>query len=134
MTFSMCNISIERMKILNIMERATDFGSVRSRKHFLSFLLKIWLYILPAIILGNYTDITVQKMETYQLLGENTFYYILLQTLFIISTLYLFVILFYDFMSEFTNTIAGSYFIVLYFGMQTNYIHMLKDLLNYNRQ
>ena len=134
MTFSMCNISIERMKILNIMERATDFGSVRSRKHFLSFLLKIWLYILPAIILGNYTDITVQKMETYQLLGENTFYYILLQTLFIISTLYLFVILFYDFMSEFTNTIAGSYFIVLYFGMQTNYIHMLNDLLNYNRQ
>lgn len=124
----------ERMKILNIMERATDFGSVRSRKHFLSFLLKIWLYILPAIILGNYTDITIQKMETYQLLGENTFYYILLQTLFIISTLYLFVILFYDFMSEFTNTIAGSYFIVLYFGMQTNYIHMLKDLLNYNRQ
>ena len=122
------------MKILNIMERATDFGSIRSRKHFLSFLLKIWLYILPAIILGNYTDITVQKMETYQLLGENTFYYILLQTLFIISTLYLFVILFYDFMSEFTNTIAGSYFIVLYFGMQTNYIHMLKDLLNYNRQ
>ena len=122
------------MKIGNIIERATDFGSVRSRKHFLSFLLKIWLYILPAIILGNFTDITVQQMETSQILGENTFYYILLQTLFIISTLYLFVILFYNYMSEFTNTIAGSYFIVLYFGMQTNYIHMLKDLLNYNRQ
>jgi hypothetical protein len=111
------------------MERATDFGSVRSRKHFLSFLLKIWLYILPAIILGNYTDITVQKMETSQLFGEDTVYYILFQTICIISTLYIFVILFYDFMSEFTNTIAGSYFIVLYFGMQTNYIHMLKDLL-----
>ena len=112
------------------MERATDFGSVRSRKHFLSFLLKIWLYILPAITLGNYTDITVQTMQTYQILGDNTFYYILLQTLSIISTLYLFLILFYDFMSEFTNTMAGSYFIVLYFGMQTNYIQMLKTLLN----
>ena len=118
------------MKLLNIMERATDFGSVRSRKHFLSFLLKIWMYILPAIILGNYTDVAIRKLETSQLFGENTFYYILVQTFFIISTLYLFVILFYDFMSEFTNTIAGSYFIVLYFGMQTNYIHMLKEYLN----
>ena len=118
------------MRFINIMERATDFGSVRSRKHFLSFLLKIWLYILPAITLGNYTDITVQTMQTYQILGDNTFYYILLQTLIIISTLYLFLILFYDFMSEFTNTMAGSYFIVLYFWMQTNYIQMLKTLLN----
>ena len=118
------------MRFINIMERATDFGSVRSRKHFLSFLLKIWLYILPAITLGNYTDITVQTMQTYQILGDNTFYYILLQTLIIISTLYIFLILFYDFMSEFTNTMAGSYFIVLYFGMQTNYIQMLKTLLN----
>lgn len=118
------------MRFINIMERATDFGSVRSRKHFLSFLLKIWLYILPAITLGNYTDITVQTMQTYQILGDNNFYYILLQTLIIISTLYLFLILFYDFMSEFTNTMAGSYFIVLYFGMQTNYIQMLKTLLN----
>jgi len=122
------------MKIGNIIERATDFGSSRSRKYFLSFLLKIGLYIIPAVILGNFTDITVQQMETSQILGENTFYYILLQTLFIISTLYLFVILFQDYVSEFQATIAGSFFVVLYFGMQTNYIHMLKDLLNYNRQ
>ena len=60
------------MKIGHIIERATDFGSGRSRKYFLSFLLKIGLYIIPAVILGNYTDITVQKMETAQLLGDNT--------------------------------------------------------------
>lgn len=118
------------MKFLNIMERATDFGSVRSRKHFVSFLLKIWIYIIPAILLGNYTDVAIQKLETSQLFGDNIFYYILLQTLFTITTLYLFVILFYDFMSEFTNTIAGSFFIVLYFGMQTNYIHMLQEFMN----
>lgn len=122
----------ERMKIGHIIERATDFGSSRSRKYFLSFLLKIGLYIIPAVILGNFTDITVQKMETSQLLGENTFYYILLQTLFIISTLYLFVILFQDYVSEFQDTIAGSFFVVLYFGMQTNYIDMLKYIMNDN--
>lgn len=120
------------MKIGNIIERATDFGSARSRKYFLSFLLKIGLYIIPAVILGNFTDITVQQMETSQLLGENTFYYILLQTLFIISTLYIFVILFQDYVSEFQDTIAGSFFVVLYFGMQTNYIDMLKYFMDYN--
>lgn len=118
------------MKILNIMERATDFGSIRSRKHFLSFLLKIWLYIIPALILGNYTDVTIQNLETSQIFGDNALYYIVLQTICIVTTLYFFVILFYDFTSEFTNTIAGSYFIVLYFGIQTNYIHMLKEYIN----
>jgi hypothetical protein len=34
------------------------------------------------------------------------------------------------FTSEFQVTIAGSYFIVLYFGMQTNYIRMIKHYIN----
>ena len=119
------------MKLGKIIDRATDFGSGRSRKHFLSFLLKIGLYILPAVILGNYTDITIKQMESYNLFGENILYYILVQTLLIISTLYLFVTLFTDYMSEFQDSMAGSYFIVLYFGMQTNYIYMLKEFMNY---
>ena len=118
------------MRIFNILTQAINFGSVRSRNNFFSFLLKALLYIIPAIILGNYTDITVKKTETHQLLGDNLVYYILLQTFIIISTLYFFLTFFSDFVSEFTNTIPGTYFIMLYFGMQTNYIYMLKDFFN----
>ena len=118
------------MRIFNILTQAMNFGSVRSRKNYFSFLLKAFLYIIPAIVLGNYTDITVKKTETHQLLGDNPFYYILLQTLIIISTLYFFLTFFFDFVSEFTNTIPGIYFIVLYFGMQTNYIYMLREFFN----
>ena len=118
------------MRLFNIIDRATDFGSFRSRKHFLSFLLKILLYILPAVLIGNYTDILVAKLKKYEVLGDKPLYYILLQTLIIITTLYLFLLVFTDFVSEFQVTIAGGYFIVLYFGMQTNYIHMLKEFMN----
>jgi len=118
------------MRIFNILTQAINFDSVHSRKNFFSFLLKALFYIIPAIILGNYTDITVKKTETHQLLGDNLVYYILLQTFIIISTLYFFLTFFSDFVSEFTNTIPGTYFIVLYFGMQTNYIYMLKEFFN----
>jgi hypothetical protein len=41
--------------------------------------------------------------------------------------MYLILVFLSDFISEFQVTIAGGYFIVLYFGMQTNYIDMIKN-------
>jgi hypothetical protein len=117
------------MRLSDIIQRATDFGTLRSRDNFVSFTLKISLYITPAVILGNYTDITVKRLQEYKTLGENTVYYILLQTLIIISTMYIILKIFSKFISEFQVTIAGGYFIVLYFGMQTNYISMIQSYM-----
>jgi hypothetical protein len=117
------------MTLHNIIERATDFGTFRSRDNFVSFTLKIVLYIIPAVVLGNYTDITIKRLQENKVLGDNTLYYILLQTLIVISTQYLFLSFLLKFASEFQSTIAGSYFIVLYFGIQTNYISMMKDYI-----
>jgi hypothetical protein len=117
------------MGLPNIIKRATDFGSLRSRDNVFSFTLKIILYILPAVILGNYTDITVKKLQENKTLGENILHYILLQTFIIILTMYFILKMFSDFISEFQVTIAGGYFIVLYFGMQTNYIRMIQEYI-----
>ncbi len=87
------------------------------------------VYIVPAVILGHSTDIAVKKMRFDKVFGEVTIYYILFQTLFNIVTLYLFILFLPNFMSEFQQTISGGYFIVLYFGMQTNYIDMLKEYI-----
>jgi len=119
------------MQINKIIDQATDFGTPRSRKHVLSFILKIILYIIPAVILGNYTDIFVQQLESHNIFGENILYYILVQTIITILTLYVFITIFTDYGSEFKDSMAGTYFIVLYFGMQTNYIFMLKEYLNF---
>ena len=117
-------------KIFNIIERATDFGTFRSHNSFWAFALKAMLYIVPAVILGHYTDRAVQTIQEREVFGENTIYYIILQTVFVLITLYLFVLFLADFTSEFQSSTAGSYFIILYFGMQTNYISMLKEYMH----
>jgi len=118
-------------RIFNIIERATDFGTFRSRNSFWAFALKTMLYIVPAVMLGHYTDRAVQTMKEREVFGEKTLHYILLQTVFVLITLYLFVLFLNDFTSEFQTTTAGSYFIALYFGMQSNYISMLKEYMYY---
>ena len=118
------------MKLPDIIQRATDFGTLRSRDNFFSFTLKILLYIFPAVIVGNYTDITVKKLQEHETLGSNALHYIILQTFLIISTMYIILKLLSDFISEFQVTIAGGYFIVLYFGMQTNYIDMIQEYMS----
>lgn len=51
------------MKIKKILNLATDFGTFNSRQHFVAFALKCLFYIIPAVIVGNYTDITVIKLK-----------------------------------------------------------------------
>lgn len=117
------------MIVHNIIERAIDFGSFRSRDNFFSFAIKIILYIIPAVVVGNFTDVFIERLQKNEAFGKNKLYYILLQTLIIIVTQYLFVLFLLKFTSEFQITIAGGYFIVLYFSIQTNYIHMIKEYI-----
>ena len=92
--------------------------------------MKIIIYIIPAVILGHFADIAVQKSETHKIFGKDIIRYFLLQTIINIVTLYLFILFLPKFMSEFQTTMAGGYFMVLYFSMQTNYINMLKEYMN----
>jgi len=118
------------MKIKNIFKLATEFGTFNSRQHYVAFALKCLFYIIPAVIVGNYTDVTVIKLKEYNVFGENLIFYIILQTFIIITTFYLIIIFLSDFTSEFQLTLSGGYFIVLYFAIQTNYIHMITQFIN----
>lgn len=118
------------MKILtNIIQRATDFGTFRSRENIFLFTLKCLFYIIPAIILGNFTDITIERMKKKRVLGNYAIYYILVQTLIIISTLYIILLFLTNYTNEFQVTIAGVFFSVLYFVIQTNYMNMIKEYI-----
>ena len=117
------------MKMRNIIQKATDFGTFHSRENYFSFMLKFVFYIIPAVIIGHYTDITIERINKDHLLGSNIYYCILLQTFIIISTLYFLSQFLSNYVKEFQSTLAGGFFIVLYFGMQTNYINMIKELV-----
>ena len=81
------------------------------------------------MILGDYTDVSITNLKMRYAFGQDTINYIVFQTLIILFTLYIFVIFLKDFTSEFQKSIAGSFFIVIYFGMQTNYLRMIKEYL-----
>ena len=118
------------MKHNSIIGRATSFGTLRARENFLSFALKCTFYIIPSVILGDFTDIAVQKIKNEKLLGDALIPYIILQTMTIITTLYLLSRFVPAYINEFQFTMSGGFFIVLYFGLQTNYIDMIKGYLN----
>lgn len=111
-------------------QSAMEFGTFRSRENFFSYALKFAFYIIPAIVLGNYTDVTVERIQKDKALGDFLILYILAQTFIIIATMYLILLLSNSYASEFQVTVAGAYFIVLYFGIQTNYMRMIKDYIN----
>ena len=117
------------MNLKKVLNHSIQFGTHKSSGNIVSFTLKNLFYIIPAVIFGHYTDIMVHKAKKRKIFGENPFYYIFLQTLIIISTLYLLLSFLTGFMSELQKSIAGSFFIVMYFGMQTNYIFMLKKYM-----
>ena len=118
------------MKVSNIVQRATEFGTFRSEHNIFSFTLKILFYLIPAVVLGNYTDVLVKKLQKDRALGDNILYYILLQTFIIVSTLYILIVFLSDYESEFQVTITGAYFTALYFSIQTNYIQMFQEFMS----
>lgn len=119
------------MKKLNVIQRAVAFGTIAHRGNFFSFTLKCIFYIIPAVVLGNYSDIIIKTIKKEKKIGDNPLYYILLQTLIIISTLYIILLLLSDYTSEFQVTIAGGLFSVFYFGIQTHYINMIKEYITF---
>jgi hypothetical protein len=120
------------MKLLNNMnEHIIKCLKYYSQCVFLSFTLNCIVHIIPAVILGNYTDIFIQRIKKDKKLGDNILYYILLQTLIIIATLYLFLLFITVYTNDFVVTLYGEFFIVLYFSVQTDYIHMIKDYITH---
>ena len=117
------------MRVPDILERAFDFGTERSHTNFVSFTLKSLFYIIPASIVGKYTDKTVKSLQEYKTLGENTLYYIVLQTFIIVITFYVIIHVFPKFINELQVTVAGVFFGALYFNMQGNYINMIHSYI-----
>ena len=120
--------NIYSMNIVEIINKATNFGTIKHNDNFISFFIKILFYFVPASILGHYTDVIILHMKNRKLLGNNVLVYIFIQLLIMSLTLYLLVLILYDYLYEFQVTVPGCFFIVFYFGLQTNFFVMLKNI------
>jgi NO-binding membrane sensor protein with MHYT domain len=112
------------------LKRALSFGNGDAEKTFDSFFMKIILFMLPAVLLGYGIDATVDHLRTKKTLGNSYDTYITLQTVVIIIAMYLFVVLFESYAREFNTTLAGGFFLTMFFGFQMHYFNDLKHVLN----
>ena len=115
--------------MFDIFQQPIEFITLASGEVFFPFVLKCLFYIIPPAIIGNYTDLIVKILKNKKKFGTYTLYYVLLQTLIIILTLYLINVFLSNYISKIDVTVAVSFFSVLYFGIQTNYIRMIKEIL-----
>lgn len=118
--------------IKNVLHKSVEFGSFTSREHYVSFLLKMFMYFIPALFLSHIIDESIGKL--YKNIPEKSKYktiilLLLFQTVIIISLMYLFIHIFEEYTSEFQLTLAGGIFIAFFYSFQTNYINKLKDIM-----
>lgn len=108
--------------------QGTRFGTKNVRK-LSGFKVKVFLLLVPGILLGHYIDQIVDKLKREQKLGKGVLRYVILQTVFSALVMYLMSIYSLEYTNEFQNTYAGLFFVSLFFGMQTNYIVNLQQVL-----
>jgi len=104
------------------------FGKTR-HSHPITFTIKFLSLAIPGAFLGHYADQAILKAQRMELLGRLHLPYLILQ-------LFLWVILFYSlfifapgYTKEFQHSIAGIFFVALFFSVQDNFVANLQFAL-----
>ena len=102
-----------------------DFGQPDTKNEsFIKLNAKTMAMIIPAVILGHYIDVIVDKQKLSKRMS------VLIQTLINVTVIYVLHLIDYAYTKEFQTTFAGLFFSGLFFGIQTNYITNLKAVLS----
>jgi hypothetical protein len=103
----------------------TDIGNLKSEAHVGSFFLKISIYFIPGILLGNIIDQSVDKLKNYSVTKR-----VCIQILLNIFLFYILHLLVKPYTDELQVTLAGLFFTSGLFAMQTKLIGNLQSMLN----
>lgn len=95
----------------------------RKNESFMALNVKSMILIIPAIVLGHYLDEIVDRLKL------DKYKSVTLQTILNIVIIYTLHKINQAYTREFQVSLAGLFFSALFFGMQTNYIKNLKNIL-----
>jgi hypothetical protein len=105
-----------------------DFGK-KHGGHPITFTIKFLSLAIPGAFLGHYADQAILKVQRMELLGQYHLPYLMLQ-------LFLWIVLFYSlftfapgYTKEFQYSIAGIFFVALFFSVQDNFVANLQFVL-----
>ena len=111
----------------NISEGLT-FGT-QNHTNFLPFTVKFLALALPGIALGHYLDQGIAWLQKKRHLGDSPATYLALQ---IMAWILMFYVMFQftaAYAAEFQNSVAGIFFVALFFTVQMNFVTNLQKVL-----
>ena len=105
-----------------------NFGK-KHNGHPIPFLIRFLSLAIPGAFLGHYADQAVLKVQRLNLLGWRRVTYVFLQ-LFLWAALFYALFMFIPgYTNEFQMSIAGIFFIALFFSVQDNFVKNLQFVL-----
>lgn len=113
--------------VKSTLRQSITFGTIESRKSFMSFMIKIFIFLIPAVVLGHLIDELMNDMYHYCNKESCERWVLFMNVVVMIWIVYLFFLFFRNFANEFQTTAAGGFFIALFFGFQPYFIYHLKD-------
>jgi len=115
-------------EIWNHIQDGFTFGK-KHHGHPISFLIRFLSLAIPGAFLGHYVDQAVLKVQRLNLLGWRRVLYVFLQLFIWAALFYVLFMFFPGYTTEFQMSIAGIFFIALFFSVQDNFVKNLQFVL-----
>lgn len=97
--------------------------------HPIPFLIRFLSLAIPGAFLGHYVDQAVLKVQRLNLLGTMKVQYVFLQLFLWAGLFYALFVFAPGYTKEFQRSIAGIFFIALFFSVQPNFVANLQFVL-----
>jgi hypothetical protein len=114
--------------IADAISEGLHFG-IKTHKDFVPFTIKFMAMAIPGIILGHYLDQSILWLQLHKYAGDMPVVYTILQLLSWVVLYYLLVKYANGFAIELQDSIAGIFFVTLFFIVQTNFVSNLQHVL-----
>lgn len=117
-----------KQRVLYSVKEGLAFGS-DNYTSILSFTIRIITQALPGVILGHYLDQGIYWTQTQKWMGTSAAPYMFAQIVAWILIFYSMLYFIPSYATEFQGTMAGIFFITLFFIVQTNFVTNLQAVL-----
>ena len=117
-----------KQRVLYSVKEGLSFGD-QNYTSILSFTIRVITQALPGIILGHYLDQGIYWTHTQKWMGSSAVPYALAQIVAWILIFYSMLYFIPSYANEFQGTMAGIFFITLFFIVQTNFVTNLQAVL-----
>ena len=112
----------------NHIQDGFKFGK-KHHGHPIPFVIRFLSLAIPGAFIGHYVDQAVLKVQRLNLLGWRRVTYVFLQLFVWAALFYILFVFAPGYTKEFQNSIAGIFFIALFFSVQDNFVKNLQFVL-----